>query len=190
MVSVVVFHSALGRRAAIERFANVLRRDGHEVHAPDLYGGKIFHDIDSGVAERDAIGMEELVHRAAAAVEGLPADTVYAGFSMGARPAQLLASTRPGARGVLLIQGGAPLHRIGLNTWPEGLAVQMHVAADDLWFGRDAAAAVRAEIPPHLLDYREYRHDRHLFADEDLPEHDPHASAELLDSVRRWLLER
>ena len=48
-----------------------------------------------------ALGMEEVIRRGAA-VE--PAQ-FYAGFSLGAAPAQMLAQTRHGARGALLYPG-------------------------------------------------------------------------------------
>ncbi len=41
--------------------------------------------------------------------EKLPAELVYAGFSMGALPAQMLAQTRPGAKGALLLHACVPV---------------------------------------------------------------------------------
>lgn len=42
------------------------------------------------------------VERARAAVEPLPSEVVYVGFSLGVLPAQSLAQTRPSARGAVL----------------------------------------------------------------------------------------
>jgi hypothetical protein len=39
-----------GRRPGSSGFADELREAGHTVHAPDLYVGKTFGDLDEGVA--------------------------------------------------------------------------------------------------------------------------------------------
>lgn len=187
MVNVVLFHSALGLRPAVRRFADALREDGHTVHTPDLFGGKVFDDLEAGAAERDAIGVPELLRRATEAVDGLPQDLVYAGFSMGTMPAQLFAGTRPGARGALLMQGGAAPEHLGLETWPADVAVQLHVAVNDPWFTGEEAAQIVAAIPDGRLDYHEYASDRHLFADKDWDEYDPDDAAAMLTAVRGWL---
>lgn len=190
MAEVVVFHSALGLRPAIGRFADHLRDRGHVVHTPDLFDGEVFDDLDAGVAARDAIGIPALIGRAQDAVANLPQELVYAGFSMGTAPAQLLAATRPHARGALLIQGALDLHTLGVGAWPSHVPVQLHVAADDPWFGRADAMNATTGIPDHLLDYHEYPHDRHLFADSDWHQYDPEASAAMLDAISTWLAAR
>jgi dienelactone hydrolase len=187
MAEIVVFHSALGLRPAIRRFADHLRDHGHTVHTPDLFGGGVFDDLDAGVAHRDTIGVPVLIGRAQDAVTDLPGELVYAGFSMGTGPAQLLAGTRPGARGALLIQGALGLDTLGLDSWPAGVPVQLHVAADDPWFSRDDAMGATAAIPDALLDYHEYPIDGHLFADADWREHDPAATTAMLAAITAWL---
>jgi dienelactone hydrolase len=102
---VIVFHSALGMRPAVGRFAARLRGGGHTVHTPDVYDGQVFDDVAAGAAARDAIGVLELIKRAQAAVEDLPPGLVYVGFSMGTGAAELLAGTRPGARAAILMHG-------------------------------------------------------------------------------------
>jgi dienelactone hydrolase len=107
MATVALFHSALGLRRGVVGFADQLRAAGHEVHAIDSYDGETFDDMGEGAAKRDALGVPELIHTAQLAVEGLAADIVYAGFSMGTGAAEVLAATRPGARGAVLVSGGA-----------------------------------------------------------------------------------
>lgn len=187
MATIVVFHSALGLRPAIHRFAERLREDGHVVRTPELYGGSVFDDLDAGASYRDEIGIPELIRRAQAAVANLPDDLVYAGFSMGAVPAQLLAATRPHTRGALLMQGAAPLQQLGVDRWPANVPVQLHVAAEDPWFNREDAEQVVVDIPDTLLDYHEYASDGHLFFDEDWQDHDPVAAAAMTEAARRWL---
>lgn len=187
MAEIVVFHSALGRRPAIGRFADHLHERGHTVHTPDLFDDEVFDDLDAGAAHRDAIGVPTLIGRAQEAVAGLTNELVYAGFSMGTAPAQLLAATRPGARGALLIQGALGMEDLGVGAWPAGLPMQLHVAADDPWFDRDDALRAVEGIPDELLDYHEYPIDAHLFADSDWREHDPDATTQMLATVTAWL---
>jgi hypothetical protein len=43
----------------------------------------------------------------------LPNEIVYAGFSLGVPPAQMLAQTRPGAKGALLLHAAIPISEFG-----------------------------------------------------------------------------
>jgi dienelactone hydrolase len=181
MGTVALFHSALGLRRGVVAFADQLRAAGYEVHAIDSYDGETFDDMDEGAAKRDALGIPELIRRAQAAVEGLPADTVYAGFSMGTSAAEVLAATRPGARGAVLISGALDPRTAGIESWPELVPVQVHYAVDDRLIDVapiDAlATAVRAagtSFEVHI-----YPTSGHLFADPDLPDYD-RASADLM----------
>jgi len=107
MAEVVVFHHALGLTEPIEGFAAALRAAGHTVHTPDLLDGRTFATIEDGMAYAEEIGFPmAVVDRGRAAVESLPSEVVYVGFSLGAMPAQSLAQTRPGARGAVLWPAG------------------------------------------------------------------------------------
>ncbi|HKA96854.1 MAG TPA: hypothetical protein VKD66_11370 [Streptosporangiaceae bacterium] len=84
---------------------------GHTVHTPDLFDGRTFGLIEEGMRYAEEIGFPgEVIDRAARAVEELPAELVYAGFSLGEVPAQKLAQTRPGARGALLFYSWRTRH--------------------------------------------------------------------------------
>lgn len=187
MAFVAMFHSALGLRPSVRRFADVLRTDGHEVVTPDLFGGLVFGDLAAGAAARDAIGVPELVRRAWQAVEDLPHELVYAGFSMGAMPALLLAATRPGARGALLVQGAAPLAALGVDVWPDGVPVQVHTTRDDPWLDGGAVAGLAADVPAALWDHHEYAGAGHLVTDEDWQDYDPRTADAVAAAIRRWL---
>ena len=104
---VVVYHSAYGLRPAVADFADRLRMAGHTVHTPDLYDGEVFSDRNDVVRKIQELGFDKLLERAVAAVKRLPHTLVYAGFSNGGVCAELLAATRPGARGAILMH--APL---------------------------------------------------------------------------------
>lgn len=187
MAKIVVFHSALGLRPAIERLGAVLRDDGHRVWTPDLFDGQVFSDLGKGVAERDRLGIPELMTRAAQAVSTLPDDLVYLGFSMGTGPAQLLAATRPGARGAVLVQGVLPPELLGVESWPEDVPVQLHISRDDPWHDQASLDAFTKWVPAELLDQHEHPGCDHLFADQDLAVYDATAAERLVDAVREWM---
>jgi dienelactone hydrolase len=109
MAEVVLFHHARGLTPGISAFADELRRAGHTVHTPDLFEGRTFATLEEGVGHVEEIGFGEVIERGIRAVEGLPAELVYAGFSLGVLPAQRLAQTRSGARGALLFHACVPV---------------------------------------------------------------------------------
>ena len=193
MAEMVLFHSALGLRPGVTAAADRLRAAGHTVHAPDYYDGEVFHDLDEGLRKRDALGYQEIARRAREAVAGLPAGLVYAGFSLGAVPAELLAASRPGALGAVLMHGAVPVEgfsEFGIDRWPEGVPVQVHYAAGDPWVEAeeevaplgDAVRGAGAAFEEHA-----YPGSGHLFADPDLPEYDRASSEEMWRRVLAFL---
>src|SRR5256885_6654682 len=125
MAEVVLFHHVHGLTPGIVAFADELRAAGHTVHTPDLYEGRTFDTLEEGVAHAGEIGFGEVLERGVRAVEGLPAELVYGGFSLGVMPAQELAQTRPGARGALLFHSCLPVSEVG-TAWPDGGPGQIH----------------------------------------------------------------
>ena len=113
MAEVILFHHAQGLTPGVVAFADELRRAGHTVHTPDLFEGRTFSSIDEGMAYVREIGFGEVMERGARAAEGLPTEMVYAGFSLGVVPAQMLAQTRAGARGALLFYSAVPVSEFG-----------------------------------------------------------------------------
>lgn len=98
----VLFHSVLGLRPGVLQWAKRLQDEGHIVHTPDLYDGKVFEDFEAGLQEMEARGgIGALIERSYEAVAELPTDVVYAGFSNGGGSAELLTLTRPGALGAI-----------------------------------------------------------------------------------------
>ncbi|HEX3731796.1 MAG TPA: hypothetical protein VHU91_02590 [Mycobacteriales bacterium] len=51
MAEVVLFHHALELTPGVLGFADELRRAGHTVHAPDLYEGRTFDTLASGIGQ-------------------------------------------------------------------------------------------------------------------------------------------
>jgi dienelactone hydrolase len=174
MTTILLFHHAQGLTPGVLAFADELRQAGHTVHTPDLYEGRTFDTLDEGMAHAGAVGFGALVERGLAVAETLPADLVYAGFSLGVMPAQRLAQTRPGARGALLYSAAIPLDEFG-GAWPDGVPVQFHVMENDELGDVDVAKALAGEIPDAELFL--YPGSAHLFADSSLPAFTPDAAA-------------
>lgn len=187
---VVLFHSVLGVRPAVLEWADRLREAGHTVHVPDLYDGKAFSTFADGFQHLQRIGgIPTLVARTQDAVRELPPALVYAGFSNGAASAELLAATRPGARGAILMHGALPLEAFGATEWPASVPVQVHGMVNDP-FRQQAdidAFARRVRESGAALALHDYPGAGHLFADRELPDHDPEAAALMLDRVLEWL---
>jgi dienelactone hydrolase len=186
--TIVLFHSALGLRPAVRRFADRLREWGHTVHTPDLYDGNVFQNLEDGVRYRDVIGIPALMDRARKAAEPLPAEAVYAGFSLGAAPAQLLAATRPGARGAILMHGVIPPAMLGLSAWPP-VPVQVHYAEKDPWVDAaevDLLSTAATESGAGCSVFT-YAGSGHLFGDEDGADYDPAAAAAMLERIGGFL---
>jgi dienelactone hydrolase len=189
MTEVVLFHHAHGLTPGIIAFADELRRAGHTVHTPDLFDGRTFGSIEEGMGYAVQIGFPgEVLRRGARAVEGLTADLVYAGFSLGVLPAQQLAQTRPGARGALLFYSCVPVSEFGAG-WPAEVPVQVHgMDADPIFVGEgdiDAARELIGQADDRQLFL--YPGDRHYFADSSLPSYDPDATALLTQRVLDFL---
>jgi dienelactone hydrolase len=183
MAEVVLFHHAQGLTPGVLAFAEELRRAGHTVHTPDLLGGRIFDTLEQAMAEIEQIGFGEVIQRGVRAVQELPAELVYAGFSLGVLPAQYLAQTRPGARAAVLMYSCVPTSEFG--SWPAGVPVQIHgMDADPIFVGEGDIEAARA-----LVEEAEdgqlflYSGDQHYFADSSLPSYDAEATRLLTERV-------
>ncbi|MFC5003896.1 dienelactone hydrolase family protein [Dactylosporangium cerinum] len=182
MAEMVLFHHAQGLTPGVVAFADEVREAGHTVHTPDLFDGRTFGSIEEGMAYATQLGFPgEILRRGAEAVSGLPAELVYAGFSLGVLPAQQLAQTRPGARGALLCYSCVPVTEFGA-AWPADVPVQVHgMDADPIFVGEgdiDAARDLVAQAKHAELFL--YPGDQHYFADSSLPTYDPEATALLL----------
>lgn len=187
MAEVVLFHHVQGLTPGVVAFADALRAAGHTVHTPDLFEGRTFETVEAGLGHVRDVGFGEVVDRAVRAAQALPAGLVYAGFSLGALPAQKLAQTRAGARGALLLHSCVPASEFG--GWPAGVPVQVHAMEADLFFvgdgDIDAARALVDEATDAELFL--YPGDAHLFADGSLPSYDPDATALLVRRVLDFL---
>jgi dienelactone hydrolase len=186
MAEVLLFHHAQGQTAGFHAFADELRAAGHVVHAPDLYDGKTFTDLDEGVGYAKKVGFAAIGERGQRAADGLRDELVYAGFSLGAMPAQELAQTRPGAKGALLFHAAFPASEFG-GSWPQRVPLQIHMMEGDEWAAEDLPAARELVDAVEGAELFLYPGDRHLFADSSLPDYDEGAAKLLGQRVLGFL---
>jgi dienelactone hydrolase len=186
MTEILLFHHAQGQTQGFHAFADKLRAAGHVVHAPDLYDGQTFTDLNDGVGYAKEVGFGTIGERGRLAADGLPNELVYAGFSLGAMPAQMLAQTRPGAKGALLFSAAFPASEFG-DSWPSGVPLQIHMMEDDQWAVEDLPAARELVETTEGAELFLYPGDRHLFADDSLPDYDESAATLLEQRVLAFL---
>jgi dienelactone hydrolase len=186
MAELLLFHHAQGQTEGFLAFADDLRAAGHLVQAPDLYDGKTFAELEDGVGYAKEVGFDVIIERGVTAAEGLPAGLVYAGFSLGVLPAQMLAQTRPGARGALLFHACLPPSEFEAP-WPDGVPVQIHAMEDDPWFAEDLAAAQNLVDEVQAAELFLYPGNGHLFADSSLSDFDEEATGLLKERTLRFL---
>lgn len=177
MTDVLLFHHAQGLTDGIHAFADQLRAAGHGVIVPDLYDGATFATVEEGVAHAEQLGFDALVAAGVAAADPLPAAMVYAGFSLGALPAQKLAQTRSGALGAILYHGGVPVSTFG-QTWPAGVELQVHNNRHDEWGELDIVEELMADVRLRApAESFVYPGSGHLFTDASLADYEPDSAA-------------
>jgi dienelactone hydrolase len=190
MAEVLLFHHAQGLTPGVVAFADELRAAGHTVHTPDLFDGRTFESIEAGMAYAREIGTENVLDRGVRTADDLPAELVYAGFSLGEMAAQKLAQERPGARGALLFYSCIPISgEWAFGPWPDGVPVQIHgMDADPIFVGEGDVDAAR-EIVEKVDDAELFLYpgDQHYFADSSLPSYDAEATALLTERVLAFL---
>ena len=178
MASILLFHHVLGLTPGVEALAEQLSAAGHRVRVPDLFDGRRFDDIPSGIAHLTNLTIPGLLARVDAVAEA--ADYLI-GMSMGVLAAQYLAQTRPGVRGAVLLESFVPPENFG--SWPKGLPAQIHGLERDPEFALsgdlDAARAFVASEPAAELFL--YGGEGHLFMDRSLASwHPAHAETATL----------
>ena len=184
MAEVVLFHHALGLTAGCLSFAATLRASGHTVHAPDLYAGACFDKVADGLRHLEWLGFETILERGRQAVDNLPEAIVYGGFSLGVMPAQMLAQTRPGAKGALFFHAAVPLAAFG-GTWPDDVPLEIHTMENDALGDLDVAKELAGTIASARLFL--YPGDRHLFMDRGSRDYDPVAATLVEQRVLTFL---
>jgi dienelactone hydrolase len=188
MTQIVLFHHVQGLTPGLVAFADALRAAGHTVHTPDLFGGRTFATVEDGLAFTAAEAeWPEWIERAALAIDDLPGEVVYGGFSFGTGAVHKLAQSKPGALGALFFHGF--VHPQWMGPLPGGVPVQIHAKADDPFFledgGTDGARDAIKDLAQAELFV--YDGDQHLFADSSLAAYDPAATDLLTERVIAFL---
>ena len=191
MAEVLLFHHAMGQTDGFNAFADELRQAGHTVHTPDLFEGRTFGSIEEGLAFVEGLdgGFGEIIARGERAAADLPGELVYAGFSLGVVPAQMLTQTRTGARGGLFFYSCVPASEFG--SWPGGVPGQVHgMDADPFFVDEGDLDAAKALVEStDTVELFLYPGDQHYFADSSLPSYDAEASSLLMQRVLAFLEE-
>ena len=187
MADLVVFHHALGLTPGVVEFADALRAAGHEVHTPDLYDGHTYTELSDGLEYAENVGFGTIAERGRDAAYALPTDLVYIGFSLGVLPAQMVAQTRPGAKGAVLLHACIPPEEFG--PWPEGVRLQIHMMeADDIVQQEGDLDAARGLVDSvQGAELFLYPGDKHLFVDRGSVDYDPDAAKLVLERVLAFL---
>ncbi|WP_120002867.1 dienelactone hydrolase family protein [Nesterenkonia muleiensis] len=187
MSEIILFHHVQGLTKGVQAFADELSAAGHTVHVPDLFDGRTFDDLESGVAHARQIGFDNVLARGVDAAESLSRELVYAGFSMGVMPAQKLAQTQRGAVGALFLESCLPVSEFG--QWPEGLPVQIHGGVDDEWFAEDLEFARQLADSTPVAELFLYSGTAHLFSDSSLDNYDSESAGLILERSLSFLSE-
>lgn len=192
MAEIVVFHSVFGVRPGLVEMAERWRAEGHVVHVPDLFDGRVFDDPAIAFGYVEQLGyLPGLIPRADAALADLGKDVVYAGFSMGTALVSHAVISRPGARGALIFHGGTPISEVGGDVWPSSVPVQSHEAELDPYREPEINAQFAESVSASGAAYTHFSYPDiagHLFADPSLPdEYDAEAAALLNERVSAFL---
>ncbi len=191
MAEILLFHHVHGLTSGVRGFAEKLKAAGHTVHVPDLFEGQVFDTQEDGANYAQETGFAAIIERGRIVAERLPSELVYAGFSLGVLPAQMLAQTRAGAKGALLFHSCIPIAEFG-DQWPPGVPVQIHgMDGDEFFAGEGDLEAARAlvETTP-AAELFLYAGKQHLFADSSLPSYDESAATLLTERVLDFLATR
>jgi len=188
MAEILLFHHAQGLTPGVIEFADKLRSAGHLVHTPDLFDGRTFNSIEEGMAFVEQLGFGEIIERGKQVAEKFSSELVYAGFSLGVVPAQMLTQTRPGAKGALFFYSCVPYTEFG-ETWPKSVPVQIHGMDHDPYFVGEGDIDAAREVVEIAEDGELFLYlgDQHYFADSSLPSYDPKATKLLLKRVLEFL---
>ena len=164
MADILLLHHAQGLTAGVEAFAEALRMEGFRVKAPDMFDGRTFPDVDSGVAFAQTLDDDVIMTSLEGILGELDDDAVLAGFSWGSAYAELLVLDRPASKGALFYHDGVPPSALG-GTWPAGVAAQVHAMEGDPWMDWEGVDALVAEAPDGLVEVFRYPGTGHLFSD-------------------------
>jgi len=185
VTAVILFHSALGLRDVEREAARLLRADGHEVHLPDLYDGRVAADLESGLVLMWDVGWDNITTRARAAVANLPDTAALIGISMGAGVAAEIWKERPMHSAVLAIHAQASIPPVPST----GTRVELHAGDDDRFIPKPTreewvSTAQARGLHPDVWIYPGLGH---FFTDPSSPDYDEAGATTVWHRIRESL---
>ena len=184
MAEVLLFHHAQGLTPGILSFADRLRAvRTRRTHSRSVRG-HTFDDLNEGVGYAREAGFDTILERGRLAAEGRPTAWSMPGSRRDAR-----ADAGPdeaGNEGALMFSAALPPEEFG-GPWPEGVPLQIHMMEDDEWVDEDLPAARQIVETVESAELFLYPGDRHLFADESLPDYDEDAAELLMERTVSFL---
>lgn len=151
MAAVVLVHSSLGLDDNARDWQRWLEGCGHYVHVVDLFNGDTFTSFEEGLARAESGSMVEYVATVRSAVREvagkLRGSLVVVGLAFGAYPAQIVAMTEPGLRGLVMCWGAVSPGWFGNPAWPATLRAQLHYAPKDPWIVAEEVAGFISAVP-------------------------------------------
>ncbi|WP_062076552.1 dienelactone hydrolase family protein [Demequina globuliformis] len=184
MAEILLFHHAHGLTDGLCAFADRLRGDGHTVHTPDTYSGRVFDNLDEGIAFAATIGRDAVAHVAMRSARTFSHADVAMGFSMGTMQAQLVAQHVRRMRGCVLMGGAANPDHLG-SSWRPQVPLQVHVADPDDWCTAEEVEVLHRSAP-HAEVFT-YADKGHMFVDPSLDDYDADAADRFEERVLAWL---
>ena len=187
MAEILLFHHAQGQTPGFLAFAEDLRAAGHVVHAPDLYDGNTFDDLDEGVGYAKQVGFGEIIERGRLRRKGCRTSSCMPVSRSGSCLRSCWPRRAPGCKGALLFSAALPASEFGDGAWPTGVPVQIHMMEDDEWAEEDLPAARELVAANDGAELFLYPGDGHLFADSSLADYDESAATLLKQRVLAFL---
>lgn len=185
MVNVVVFHHVMGLTDAVARMAEQLGSVGHNVVVPDLFDGKRFSSIEEGVSHVDDLGMQAVIDTGVASVADLDGPLVVVGFSLGVLPAQQLAQTDARVVGAALCFSAVPPDMLA-DSWPETVALQIHLVENDPWADEDRPAAEELAAQAGI-EITVHPGSGHLVFEPNLADYDPDVTLTITEQIAAFV---
>jgi dienelactone hydrolase len=181
---VLLFHHAQGLTPGCVSFADRLRAAGHVVHTPDLYDGKTSPSSPTAFATRKRSASARSPTAGASPRSPSPPASSTRGSRSGRCRRRCWLRRGPARRARCC---STPRFQLRSSAGRGRTACRSRSTRwrDDEWGDVDVAHGLAEEIETAELFL--YPGDRHLFADESLPDYDEDAAALLMERVLRFL---
>ena len=188
MAEVLLFHHALGQTTGFLAFADKLRAAGHDVHTPDLYDGKTFHRSQAGRLTRAGRSASATIgERGRLSRRGCRTTSSTAGSRSGCCRRRCWPRHGRAPDGALLFSAAFPASEFGGGWPPASRSRSTSCRRTSSPSKEDLDAARELEQTVEGAELFLYPGDRHLFADNSLPDYDEAAAALLDERVITFL---